>query len=458
MQNNTAFSKALNAVLTVVVVFICIITLFLGFFSVSHKLKNTSGNGESLNESQSDKSSTGKAEEEEKIVKESTFTLSATGDILIHLPVLKAAAVSSGGYDFSSVFRYFSSYVGQADCAVANLETTLAGSDNGYEYNGYPNFNCPDNIVDSTKDAGFDLLLTANNHSYDTRSIGFHRTVDVIRDKKLLNLGTKADASEKNYLIVEENGISLGLLCYTYEDDGSLSGKAPNGLTMREDDTPLINSFDYSNLDYFYDEMNNNISQMKNEGADAVILFIHWGNEYQTTQSSTQSEMAQKLCDLGIDVIIGGHPHVVQPVELLTSSIDATHRTVCLYSMGNAVSNQRRHIMNLNTGHTEDGVLFSITFARYSDGTVILEKADLLPTWVNMTTSSSGKKSYVILPLEEGKDWKSAYDLSDSNADNAQDSYDRTMAIVGDGMEQVDTWLAQSVIETETKLGIRTDE
>jgi len=147
---------------------------------------------------------------------------------------------------------------------------------------------------------------------------------------------------------------------------------------------------------------------------------------------------------------------VIQPVELLTSTLDESHKTVCLYSMGNAVSNQRIKNMNLKTGHTEDGVLFSVTFARYSDGTVILESAHLLPTWVNLDKHpETGKNAYMILPLDDGvEDWKSALQLSDSTLKKAQDSHARTMKIVGAGMTQVNDYLTQNQAQVEAAIGV----
>ena len=391
---------------------------------------------------------------EPPIVKESTFTLAATGDLLMHVAVMNTGKTSDG-YNFDSIFTYFKNYVSAADLATANLETTLASNNNGYAYKGYPRFNCPDEIVDGAINAGFDLLLTSNNHAYDTSTTGLNRTVDVIREKGILNLGTKDTADEPDFLVVEENGIKLGLMCYTYETNSSPDKKAPNGLTMKNADAPLMNTFDYTNLDLFYKEVRNSMTQMDTQGADAVVLFIHWGNEYQTKQNKKQTVIAQALCDLGVDVIIGGHPHVVQPVDLLTSSKDESHKTVCLYSMGNAVSNQRRAKMNLKTGHTEDGVLFSVTFARYTDGTVILESADLLPTWVNLDTHpETGKKAYMILPLDDTlEDWKTAFSLSDSGLKNAKASYERTVKITGAGMEKVNAYLTQNQADTEAAIG-----
>ena len=177
---------------------------------------------------------------EPPVVKESSFTLSAVGDMLMHSPVFNSCRNSDGTYNFDSIFRYFTSYIQAADYAAGNLETTLAGADNGYAYSGYPQFNCPDGIIDGMKNAGFDMVLTANNHSYDTRRIGMTRTLEIIADRGLDKLGTKADAEEENYLIVERNGIKLALACYTYEDSADPNIKAPNYITMKPEDAPLI--------------------------------------------------------------------------------------------------------------------------------------------------------------------------------------------------------------------------
>ena len=227
---------------------------------------------------------------------------------------------------------------------------------------------------------------------------------------------------------------------------------------MKPEDAPLINTFDYTNLELFYDEISASMTEADLRGADAFVLFVHWGYEYQTVQAPVQSEMAQELCDLGVDVIIGGHPHVVQPVELLTSTTDETQKTVCLYSMGNAVSNQRLgNISYVNTAHTEDGVLFSVTFTRYSDGTVILESAECLPTWVNLGTNpSTCRWEYNILPLDKSiTDWKTQFDLSDAGLKKCVDSYDRTVAIVGAGMTAVNEYLAQNTAAVEAQLGVQ---
>ena len=160
----------------------------------------------------------------------STATILSTGDVLMHMPVVDSGYQQDGSYNFDSIFRYAAPYVGAADLAVANLETTLCGTDNGYPYHGYPNFNCPDEIVTGLRTAGFDLLLTANNHSYDTGLVGYKRTVDTVRDAGLVSLGTMKTPEEPKYTIQELNGIKVGMLCYTYAYSVNADG-APSALT-----------------------------------------------------------------------------------------------------------------------------------------------------------------------------------------------------------------------------------
>ncbi len=382
--------------------------------------------------------------EPEPIKKVSTATVAATGDLLMHSPIYSNAKVD-GGYNFDNIFTYLSEYASKADYAVANLETTLRGTEDGKQYSGYPQFNCPDEIVDAVKKAGFDMLLTANNHTYDTYLKGFLRTQEVITAAGIDYLGTRKDVDMPKYLVKDVNGIKIGMLCYTYQTSSGSDGEVHlNGIPVAKEARDLVNAFSYSNLDKFYSEVETHISNMKNDGAEAIVLYIHWGEEYQTTENKNQRKIAQQMCNLGVDVIVGGHAHVVQPIDLLTSETDENHKTVCLYSMGNAVSNQRTARASIKTGHTEDGVLFSFTFAKYSDGTVLLESADILPTWVNLFYSNkTGKNIYQIIPLDNTvEDWKTAFDLSDANEKNARKSYDRTVKIVGEGLTEVNEYLS----------------
>ena len=379
----------------------------------------------------------------------STATVLSTGDVLMHSGVLASGKQGDGSYNFDSIFRYISSYTQAADFAVANLETTLCGSDNGYAYAGNPKFNCPDAIVDSLKSAGFDLLLTANNHAADTSLVGFKRTLTTVRGKGLDTLGTYLSADEQKWTIEEVNGIKIGMVCYTYSDGFSQNGYPV--LNFNEvGENGILNYFTYDKLEAFYTQIQGYLADMKAAGAETTVVYLHWGDEYkwQSTDApnATQTAMAQRLCDMGVDVIIGGHPHVVQPVDLLQSTTDPEHRTVILYSMGNAVSNQRKEEMPKSdpTGHTEDGVLFCVTFAKYSDGSVYIDSVELIPTWVNMN-SNSGTKEYNIVPLEESlaPQWQTQYGLTDSQLNQAKASFDRTEALVSTGISKIQSYLAQ---------------
>lgn len=379
----------------------------------------------------------------------STATVLSTGDILMHGKVINSGKQDDGSYNFDSIFQYVKSYSQAADFSVANLETTLCGTDNGYAYAGNPKFNCPDAIVDSLKGAGFDMLLTANNHADDTSLVGYKRTLNVVREKGLDTLGTYLSADEQKWTIEEVNGIKIGMVCYTYSDGFSRNGYPL--LNYNEvGENGILNYFTYDNLPAFYSEVGGYLEKMKAAGAEATVVYLHWGEEYKWKTgegpNANQTAMAQKLCDMGVDVIVGGHPHVVQPVDLLTSGTDAEHKTIVLYSMGNAVSNQRKEEMQQSepTGHTEDGVLFCVTFAKYSDGSVCVDSAELIPTWVNMH-ANSGATEYNILPLEESTaaQWQAQFGLTDTQLANAKASFDRTQALTLTGMEKVQSYLAQ---------------
>ena len=371
----------------------------------------------------------------------STATIRSAGDVLIHIPVFQNAIKSDGTYDFSHIFTYSEDIIGDCDYFVANLETTLGGT-NGRSYTGFPRFNSPDSIVDALKGAGVDCLLTANNHSYDTNGPGVLRTIEKIEEAKLDYVGTRKSDEGRKYLVKNIDGIKFGFACYTYETPTAEGRKALNGLLVDTQTAPLINSFNPGKPDGFYEELKTNIKQMKKKGADVIAVYIHWGEEYQLKQNTKQQEIAQALCDLGVDVIIGGHPHVVQPMDLLTST-DGKHKTVCVYSMGNFLSNQRRSLMGLKTGHTEDGLIFEMTFSKYSDGTVMFESVDAIPTWVHLY-SENGKKVHSIVPLEGNLDKqaeKLGLNKTGDGLAQAKASKARTQALVAEGEKKCNDYL-----------------
>ncbi len=392
---------------------------------------------------------------EPPVVKESTATIGAVGDILMHDLLIKSGYDSStGSYDYNKIFDDFRNCVSSVDFAVANLEVTLCGSENGYSYQGYPTFNCPDAIVDALKNAGFDMLLTANNHSYDTGGKGFKRTQQVVEAAGLPHIGTRPSLEDKPYYIAEVNGIKIGMINYTYNTAVYSDGRvALNGIPLSGENSPLINTFSYNHLDSFYEKLAGEMEAMYADGAEAIVLYIHWGNEYQIVENATQRKMAQQLCNLGIDVIVGNHAHVPQPVSLLTSENDDTQKTLCLYSTGNSLSNiykTKKFPVN-----TEDGMLFHFTFAKYSDGTVLVESVDVIPTWVYRFDENYVRKFRVLYMDDTIDDWQSLMNLSDSLLQKCKDSYERTMGIVGAGIEEANQYYSANQSAVEASLGVQ---
>ncbi len=359
-----------------------------------------------------------------------TASVGVTGDILIHDPIINNNRTADGNYDFNNIYADIKPYFEKYDFMIANLEVTLGGAEAGV-YSGYPRFNCPDSMIDALKNAGVDLLLTANNHSYDTGYNGMLRTVQVLKEKNMSYIGTRETENESFITVQDINGIKIGMSCYTYETETSNPNrKALNGNLLSEAAGPLIQSFSYQRLDAFYAQVQRDLDTMKAQGAEFTMFYLHWGNEYQFVPTSYQKQIAQKLCDMGVDIIVGGHPHVIQPYETLQSKTG--HQTLCLYSTGNAISNQRQEIMDSEpTGHTEDGIIFGVTFEKWSDGTVRIADLDFLPTWVERKYVG-GKLAYRIIPLDiSDPDW-SHYNLE--TLARAQRSYNRTLALVGEGL------------------------
>ena len=361
----------------------------------------------------------------------STASVGVSGDFLLHTG-LHASAKSGNQYDFSDMLRFMAEYYNSYDFMVANLEVPLAGADRGYS--GYPLFNSPDAIATDLKEAGMDMVLTANNHTIDQGHDGLIRTQEALTEAGMQYLGTQMNAEDLDYIVQEINGIYVGMVCYTYETGDTSDGrKTLNGNVVPKKTTDLVTSFNPNQLDEFYAEVEQTLAAMKQAGAEATMLFIHWGNEYELKQNKTQSTIAQKLCELGVDVIVGGHPHVIQPFETLVSSTG--HKTYCIYSVGNALSNQNRNSLSsyTNAAYTEDGMIFGVTFEKWNDGSVNIQEITILPTWVNVHQGSN-KRLYYIMPLDyELESWD---DFGVKNTGYTYGSYKRTLSIVGAGLNE----------------------
>lgn len=241
------------------------------------------------------------------------------GDLMQHQAQIDAALRTDGSYDYRHCFSLVKERISQADLAIGNLEVTLGGE----PYRGYPQFSAPDEYLCALKDVGFDILATANNHSLDRRRKGLERTLTLIDSAGLTAVGTYRNASDRasRYpLIVKKNGLRIALLCATYGTNG-ITASPPN----------MVNSLDR-------EELAADIHTARTMRADVIIAIVHWGNEYQQHPTDEQRTLAHWLIGQGVDHIIGSHPHVVQPIELVPHSEYPTHHAV-IYSLGNYVSN-----------------------------------------------------------------------------------------------------------------------
>ena len=363
-------------------------------------------------------------------IKESYAKVLSTGDIMVHTPQLYGAKNQNGEYDFSHFFKEAKAYFKNYDLNVANLEVTFGGEESG-KFDGYPKFNTPDTLADAIKNSGLNFLITSNNHSYDTGLYGLKRTVKILGDKGIEFIGTRETAEKPLYTVKEINNIKIGMANFTYETSGSTPGrKFLNGSIIAEEANDLISSFSYNRIEEFYHEADRTIKDMENQGAEFIVFYIHWGEEYQLSANTWQKSIVQKLSNLGVDIIIGSHPHVVQPIELIHSE-DGENTTVCLYSTGNAVSNQRQEIMDsCPSGHTEDGLFFTYTLRKYGEE-VTLESIDIIPTWVNKYLENGGYK-YTIYPLDNIE----KYGFNATALSKAQKSLERTKQLVKEGLNE----------------------
>ena len=378
--------------------------------------------------------------------------LAVTGDLMMHMPIVRTSQTEDG-YDFDGIFSYVSPYISAADFAVVNLETTLAGSEIDL-YTGAPYFNSPDEIAKSVRQAGFDMLLTGNNHCYDYGTAGLKRTLDVLRAQGLEALGTFTDAQTPRHKICTINSIRIGMTCYTFADLDEGGTVTVNGKTADAAAEGLINAFDYDQLSRFYTEIESEIEAMEAGGAELIVLYIHWGEEYSPAVSDTQATIAQSLCDLGVDVIVGSHPHVVQPLELLTSSVDPTHKTICLYSTGSFLGNLRAETVGMAAGYSEDGAILKLTVTKYSDGSVRVKDIGVLPTWI-LVQGDGETRDFFILPLDSTlPDWSKAFGIYGNDLSDAKSSYNRTMELVTPGLNMIKDELSEKNATLDPTLGV----
>lgn len=305
------------------------------------------------------------------------------GDVMAHEKQISRHRFGSA-YDFSDDYKYIAPIISAADIALANLETPLSGRPS---YEGWPYFNAPDSLADALCNAGFDIIATANNHIRDQNDGALRRTCEFLHSKGLGVIGTASKAGDPKYALVEKNGIRIGFVNYTR----SLNTGFP------KESEPFVNCLKYGDkFDRGYERLGQEIGELKEKGAEFIVAFMHWGSEYELSNNSVQQDMAKEIADLGADLIIGAHPHVLQNVAEYASP--KTGKNVLIYySLGNFVSNQP-YRYGPGGGNCETGALALIRLKRAQDGAVAIDSAGFLTTYVHkpgiVKEYSQGGKTY----------------------------------------------------------------
>jgi poly-gamma-glutamate synthesis protein (capsule biosynthesis protein) len=307
-------------------------------------------------------------------------TLTAVGDVVMHLPITNSCFNESDNtYDFRPVFTELKPELERTDLAVGVLETPMAGPESGFT--GYPSFNSPGAIADALKWSGIDLVFLAHNHCLDRGVTGLQKTMAYLDRIGLSYTGCNASPAQKRYRIIEVNGVKLAFLSYT---------TTTNGIRLPPGKEWMVNIFDYAKIDA-------DIGDARKNGADGIVFALHTGIEYQRYPSTEQQEMIQHLLALGVDVVLGSHVHVIQPLELRNTFIPATGTTkTCFiaYSLGNLLSNQRWR-------YSDCGLMTQMTLEKPAETMgITVTSENHRPLWVNRFTKE-GKLHYYIKLVNE---------------------------------------------------------
>ena len=312
--------------------------------------------------------------------KDITINMVAIGDIMCHTSNFQDAYNSeTKSYDFSYVFEDIKDYIKNADIAIVNLETTFAGKDAGYS--GYPNFNTPEQLAQNIKDLGVDVVSTANNHSLDKKYNGLVNTLDELDKVGLSHTGTYRSVDEQNTILTKNvNGINIAFLSFTY---------GTNGIPVPKGKEYCINLID-NNL------ILDQIAKAKETNPDLICVNMHWGVEYQLKQNATQENLADFLFKNGVDIIFGSHPHVLEPMEKRTITMEdgTTKDGFVIYSLGNFMSGQ----VSENTQNT---IILQLKITKHVDnGKITIDDVNYVPIFMyNM--GSGNEKKYKILDINK---------------------------------------------------------
>ena len=307
------------------------------------------------------------------------FTMTAIGDTLCHnTQYWDAYNSSTKQYDFSYVYDDIKDYTSSADITIGSLETTFAGEDRGYS--NYPVFNSPDSLATGLKDIGVDVISLAGNHALDYGYSGICRTIDVLDNVGISHLGTYKSAEDQDKILIKDvKGVKIAFINYTY---------GTNGIPVPSDKPYCLNLIDK-------DLISKQIKQAKEQNVDMIVACMHWGTEYKTSAHDEQKELADFLFKSGVDIILGNHPHVLEPMEKKTITLDdgSTKDVFVVYALGNFTADQRAEI-------TRDSAILNLDITKDSDGKILINKVSYVPIYMSKNSAAKVHK-FKILDIEK---------------------------------------------------------
>lgn len=389
------------------ILFIILLIFIIFIFNKYNKNANTNTENNSTETTLSNKNT--KQDTAEPI----TFTLTSLGDTLCHnTQYWDAYNSKTDEYDFSYVYEDIKNYTSSSDITIGSLETTFAGKEKGYS--NYPTFNTPDSLATALKDIGVDVVSLAGNHALDYGYSGLCRTIDVFDNIGLSHLGTYKTAEDQEKILIKDvKGVKIAFINYTY---------GTNGIPLPSGKDFCVNLIDK-------DFIKKQINQAKEQNVDMIVACMHWGTEYRTTANSEQKDLANFLFENGVDVILGNHPHVLEPMEKKTITLqDGTTKDVfVVYALGNFTADQRDEI-------TRDSAILNLTIIKNSDGKISIDKVNYVPIYMYKNTNVSTHK-FKILDIEKTiKDYEEGKTTSINSTvyNNLKKQLEKIKSILGD--------------------------
>lgn len=302
------------------------------------------------------------------------------GDFVLHMPVVNAARMADGSIDFHPMLAPVADVIGDADFTVANVDGVMGASN---VYTGYPRFSSPVELLDALQDAGVDMLTMSNNHALDCDYSGLVAQMNVLDARGMDHIGGARSQEEHDTPQIREiNGIRVGFLNYTTHANGREAGCDPAAAA-------------YGLNFAFKSNFAADAQALRDAGAEAIVAFMHWGEEYNRMADREEEILASRLVAAGVDVIVGGHPHVIQRIYWLQGerlSDGGTQTSLCCYSLGNFLSNQRGEYQNC-------GIIFEFTLEKAANGQVYVHSPGYIPIFVWSEEAGDGY-TYQVVPTE----------------------------------------------------------